>query len=139
MSKLLLLSHSNLSESFYHTLELIMGKLDDRVSYITLPYGANINQYEKEIEEKIHEAKDEGILILTDLFGGSPFMISTKVFGKLQNQIQIEIVTGMNLPMIAELMVNLNKPVSELKAIAINTGIKEIIDFKSALNKQKGE
>ena len=57
MSKLLLLSHANLSEAFYQTIELIMGKPDDRVSYITLPYGANLEEYQTEIESKVKEAR----------------------------------------------------------------------------------
>ena len=135
MSKLLLLSHANLSEAFYQTIELIMGKPDDRVSYITLPYGANLEEYQTKIECKVKEAKEEGILILTDLFGGSPFMISTKVYGKLQDQIPMEIITGMKLPMVVELMTNLDKPVSELKAIAKDIGSKGIIDFSEMMKK----
>ena len=76
MANLLLLSHSQLAESIYETVKLIMGKPSDSVSYITLPYGQDLQAYQAEIEAHVEKAKDEGILILTDLFGGSPFMIS---------------------------------------------------------------
>ena len=137
MSRLLLLSHANLCESIYKTIELIMGEIDDRVSYITLPYGADINEYQEKIEKKAIDAKEDGILILTDLFGGSPFMTSSKVYRKLQAEVPIEIITGMNLPMIVEIMTNLDKPVSELKAIAIDTGYKGIVDFAKQMKKKE--
>lgn len=135
MSRLLLLSHANLCMEFFKTVELLIGKMDERVDYIPLPYGADISKYQQLIEDKVMEAKDEGILIITDLFGGSPFMISTRVYGKLQDQTTIEIITGMNLPMVVELMTNLDKPVSELKAIAMDTGPRGIIDFSKMMNR----
>ena len=112
MSKILLLSHANLCQEFYNTIELIMGKPDERVEFITLPYGADIDEYQKKIEEKVGNAGKEGILVLTDLFGGSPFMISTKVYREMKDDVPMELVTGMNLPMIVELMTNLDKPVT---------------------------
>ena len=108
MSKLLLLSHADLSKEFYNAIHLIMGKPDDRVDFLTLPYGTDIVKYQQQLEERVVKAGDEGILILTDLFGGSPFMISTRVYQKYHERVQIEIVTGANLPMIAELMTYLD-------------------------------
>lgn len=134
MSKLLLLSHADLSKEFYNAIRLIMGKPDDRVEYITLPYGTDIEKYQQQLEEKVAAAGDDGILILTDLFGGSPFMISTRVYQKYHESVPIEIVTGANLPMIAELMTNLDKNAKELKEVALEAGVNGIVDFSSKLD-----
>lgn len=136
MANLLLLSHSQLSESIYETVKLIMGKPSDSVSYITLPYGQDLQAYQAEIEAYVEKSKEEGILILTDLFGGSPFMISVKTFDKYHDTVPIEIITGMNLPMVVELVnaVSLGRPLDELKKIALDAGMGGIIDFKERLN-----
>lgn len=136
MANLLLLSHSQLSESIYETVKLIMGKPSDAVSYITLPYGQDLQAYQAEIEAHVEKSKDEGILILTDLFGGSPFMISVKTFDKYHDTVPIEIITGMNLPMVVELVnaISLGKSLDELKKIALDAGMNGIIDFKERLN-----
>lgn len=136
MANLLLLSHSQLSESIYETVKLIMGKPSDAVSYITLPYGQDLQAYQAEIEAHVEKSKEEGILILTDLFGGSPFMISVKTFDKYHDTVPIEIITGMNLPMVVELVnaVSLGRPLNELKKIALDAGMNGIIDFKERLN-----
>lgn len=102
--------------------------------FLTLPYGTDIEKYQQQLEERVVKAGDEGILILTDLFGGSPFMISTRVYQKYHERVQIEIVTGTNLPMIAELMTNLDKDVKELKKIALEAGLNGIVDFSSKLD-----
>lgn len=136
MANLLLLSHSQLSESIYETVKLIMGKPSDSVSYITLPYGQDLQAYQAEIEAYVEKSKEEGILILTDLFGGSPFMISVKTFDKYHDTVPIEIITGMNLPMVVELVnaISLGRPLDELKKIALDAGMGGIVDFKERLN-----
>lgn len=136
MANLLLLSHSQLAESIYETVKLIMGKPSDSVSYITLPYGQDLQAYQAEIEAHVEKAKDEGILILTDLFGGSPFMISVKTFDKYHDTVPIEIISGMNLSMVVELVnaISQSRSLNELKEIALNAGINGIVDFKAKLN-----
>ena len=68
MSRMLLLSHAEVSKAAYDALTLIVGNNSDKISYITLPYGQDLDLYQKAIEAEIQKAKGEGILILTDLF-----------------------------------------------------------------------
>lgn len=140
MCRLLLLSHSELSRSFYDTVELIMGKPDPTVTYLTLPYGQDMDTYQKAIENEVEHAGKEGILILTDLFGGSPFMITSRVYGKYHQQIPMEIVCGMNLPMIVEVIASLKQDLSlkRLKEIALEAGNRGIVDFSEKLS-ERGE
>lgn len=136
MCRLLLLSHSELSKSFYQTMELIMGKPSPKISYLTLPYGQDMDMYQQMVEEQVLESEDEGILILTDLFGGSPFMISTRVYEKYCKKISIEIICGMNLSMVVEVASALkhNLSLDVMKQIALDSGHKGIIDFSELLS-----
>ena len=61
-------------------------------------------------------------------------MISTRVYQKYHESVPIEIVTGANLPMIAELMTNLDKNAKELKEVALEAGVNGIVDFSSKLD-----
>lgn len=135
MCRLLLLSHSELSKSFYQTIELIMGKPSPKISYLTLPYGQDMDVYQRMVEKQVLESKDEGILILTDLFGGSPFMISTRVYEKYRKKFSMEIVCGMNLPMVVEVTSALKQNLSldAIKQIALDSGHKGIVDFSELL------
>ena len=140
MSKILLLSHSDLCKAFYETAEKIMGKMDDSISYILLPYGSDLNQYQSSIEHQVIDAGKEGILILTDLFGGSPFMIASRVYEQYIQNVPIEIVTGLNLPMVLEIAsIAGKKSASELKEIAINVGTDGIVDFSRKLSQKRLE
>lgn len=136
MCRLLLLSHSELSKSFYQTIELIMGKPSPKISYLTLPYGQDMDMYQQMVEEQVLESEGEGILILTDLFGGSPFMISTRVYEKYCKKNFIEIICGMNLSMVVEVASALKQNLSldVMKQIALDSGHKGIVDFSELLS-----
>ena len=136
MCRLLLLSHSELSKSFYQTIELIMGKPSPKISYLTLPYGQDMDMYQQMVEEQVLESEGEGILILTDLFGGSPFMISTRVYEKYCKKKSIEIICGMNLSMVVEVASALKQNLSldVMKQIALDSGHKGIVDFSELLS-----
>ncbi len=55
----------------------------------------------------------EGVLVLTDMFGGTPSNISLSFLGEQE----IEVVTGINLPMLIKLAtMSEDKPLSELAA-----------------------
>ncbi len=112
-----------------------MGKTDKNVAYIVLPYGQDIEEYQRKIEAEVEAAKDDGILILTDLFGGSPFMVTSRVYEKYHTKVAMEIVCGMNLPMVAEVIsaMNLDGTLSELKKTAIEAGHQGIVDFTERL------
>ena len=138
MSRMLLLSHAEVSKAAYDALTLIVGNNSDKISYITLPYGQDLDLYQKAIEAEIQKAKDEGILILTDLFGGSPFMISSRLYGQYYQKVPIEIITGLNLPMVIETanaLVN-GSDLSELKKIALQAGTEGIVDFTEKLKER---
>lgn len=141
MCRLLLLSHSELSKAFYETAALIMGKPTADVSYIPFPYGQDLDVYQKAIEDEVENAGKEGILILTDLFGGSPFMITSRVYGKYHDIYPMEIVCGMNLAMVVEAVHALSSPCSlqALKAAALKAGRAGIVDFSERLETQNQE
>lgn len=140
MTTLLILSHADLSETLYKTVSLIMGRPKDNVHYITLPYGKNLEQYQSEIEKVIEDSGSKGTLILTDLMGGSPFMITARVYSRLKNEYPLEMITGVNMPMVMEVISNLEgHSLEELKKIALESGKSGIVDFKEAIERGEPE
>ncbi|MEG0289862.1 MAG: PTS sugar transporter subunit IIA [Erysipelotrichaceae bacterium] len=121
MVKLLLLSHGNLCMEMVETAKLILGDVEC-LHCIPMPSGIDLARYKENIRTEINESSD-GILILVDLFGGTPFMTTSMIVGEGGNKTDIEIVTGMNLPMVLQLVTSLeNKTLLELKEIALESG-----------------
>ncbi len=74
---------------------------------------------------KEHEGEGEGVLILTDLFGSSPTNACLKTL--YSSQRPIEILTGVNLPMvISSLSYRSRLPLKELAEKVLSDGQKGI-------------
>ena len=99
MVGIVIITHLKLGEELLAVAELIVGKLKQF-------QAVSINPTEgvEEITEKISEAirrvdRGKGILILTDMFGGTPSNISLSFL----EEGKIEVITGVNLPMLLKL------------------------------------
>lgn len=61
-----------------------------------------------------------GVLVLTDMFGGTPTNLSLSLLG--QGGLNIEVLTGVNLPMLLKVLGNREKTLAELSEIACEAG-----------------
>ena len=91
-----IVTHSRIGERMIETAEYIVGKMD---GIIAVSFDPETNAFEgrRRIAEAVKQVNQgEGVLILTDLFGGSPSNIAISFL----NPERIEVITGVNLPMI---------------------------------------
>lgn len=119
----LIVSHYRLGEEMLQALRLIV---PDSPPFIAV--GIEPDQSVEEMRSAIAEAlaaadTGHGVLILTDMFGGTPSNISLSF---LQEQ-RVEVVTGINLPMLIKLAtLSEDKPVEELATFVKEYGQRNI-------------
>jgi PTS system mannose-specific IIA component len=95
----MIVTHLRLGEELLAVAELILGKLKHFEAV-----SINPTEGVEEITDKISEAirkvdSGKGVLILTDMFGGTPSNISLSFL----EEWKIEVITGVNLPMLLKL------------------------------------
>ncbi len=91
-------SHCKLAEEMLNVAEMIVGPLEN-CRAVCFPPDQAVEDMMKTLREAIREVdKGKGVLILTDLFGGTPANISLSFQGP-----GVEVVCGMNLPMLIKL------------------------------------
>ena len=99
MVGMLVITHQRLAEEFIATAELIVGKIENCVG-LSLDPHLPVDDLRKQIDEAMARVNDgDGVIVLTDMFGGTPSNLSLSFL----NQEGIEVVTGVNLPMILRL------------------------------------
>jgi PTS system mannose-specific IIA component len=92
----ILLTHAFIARELIATTEYIVGKIEGTVA-VSIDFKMEAIEARKIISTAIKQVdQGQGVLVLTDLFGGSP---STIAFSFLAKQ-KVEVVTGANLPMI---------------------------------------
>jgi len=96
MIGLLIVTHSDLGKEFLNAAEFIVGRLD-AAEAVSITQTADSEQIRKMIEEKVSLLdKGDGVLILTDMLGGTPSNISLSFL----KEDMVEVLTGVNLPMV---------------------------------------
>jgi PTS system mannose-specific IIA component len=91
-----IIAHSFIGNELITTAEYIVGKIEGLIA-VSIDSKTNAFEARKAIAAAIKEVdQGNGVLLLTDLFGGSPSNIA---FSFLNHQ-RIEVVSGVNLPMI---------------------------------------
>lgn len=99
MIGLILVTHGRLADQFVEAMEHVVGPQD---GIVTVCIGPNddMEQRRADIAEAI-EAVDsgKGVIILTDLFGGTPSNLAIS----LLDAGQVEVIAGINLPMLIRL------------------------------------
>jgi PTS system mannose-specific IIA component len=99
MIGLVLVTHGRLAEEFVHALEHIVGR-QEGIETICIGPDDRMEARRADITAAVARAdKGQGVIILTDMFGGTPsnLAISLLVLGK------VEVVAGLNLPMLVKL------------------------------------
>jgi mannose PTS system EIIA component len=99
MIGIVIVTHGDLGAQLLQTAEEIVGKFP-AVEAVSVRASEQIEKARKKIETVIQRVNDgSGVLILTDLFGGTP---SNLVLSYLEAG-RLEVVTGVNLPMLMKL------------------------------------
>jgi PTS system mannose-specific IIA component len=95
----LLVSHGHLAQELLAAAEMIVGEIS-HIQAVSIGWHDDVNDARSEIEKRIADVDGgAGVLILTDMFGGTPSNIAFSFHepGKL------DVVTGANLPMIIKI------------------------------------
>jgi PTS system mannose-specific IIA component len=91
-----IVSHGKLAEELLNALTIIIGEAVN-IEAISIGWYDDVEESKKKINESLKRIDQEnGIVIFTDMFGGTASNLS---FSFLKDD-QVEIITGVNLPML---------------------------------------
>ena len=99
MIGVVVVTHGQLATELVNAAEMIVGDLP-RFTAVSIGWHDDVNDAREEITQAIERVDGlEGVLVLTDMFGGTPSNIGMTLLGKDR----VEVITGVNLPMLIKL------------------------------------
>ena len=99
MVGIIIAAHGNLAQEPLETTEFIVGEVENIVA-LTIDPSKPVDKLKATISKAIKQVdQGDGVLILTDMFGGTPSNISLTFLDKGK----VDVVTGVNLPMLIRL------------------------------------
>ncbi len=120
---IIIVGHGDYGAVTLRTAEGILGALTDCASI-----SVDVTQEVSEIVQRLEDAasrldKGSGVIILTDMFGGTPTNLSLALLAKHK----VEVVTGVNLPMVLKVFTSRTCELEELAALAGEAGKNGIV------------
>ena len=95
----LIVTHGRLAIELLNAAEMIVGETH-HIAAVTLGWHDDVDTAASAIAKALERVQgSDGALILTDMFGGTP----TNIASTLLDPGKVEIVTGVNLPMVIKL------------------------------------
>ena len=100
MTAIIISGHGHFATGISSALDLIMGRPEKYLA-IDFPYGSSAVELETLMDDAIKNFGNDDIIILVDLFGGTPFNTAMK---KVLENNRIQLFYGLNLGMLLELI-----------------------------------
>ncbi len=100
MIPVLILTHGELASELLTAARTIDPSLSEDVAAMALPWDVDSDQAAGELRKRLRELdRGDGTLVLTDMFGGT----ATNLALPFLEPEKVEVVTGVNLPMLVKL------------------------------------
>lgn len=126
---LFICTHGDFAKAIIQSAEMIIGPMETAIP-ICLQPGMSGDDYLELVEQKAEAYQDHDILVLADLFGGTP----CNTTARLVRTYPIQIVTGLNLGMLLEVFSNLQTAsMEELVSIALEAASMGCVDVNERL------
>jgi PTS system mannose-specific IIA component len=104
MIGLVLVTHAGIAQELVKSAEMIMGTIEG-VEAVSINPNDQVDKIRESIETAIRDVDKGSVIIMTDMFGGTPSNMSLSF---LQDN-HIEVVTGVNLPMMIKFLADRSK------------------------------
>lgn len=131
MFDVILVSHGSFARAVLESAELICGD-QERVKTYGLYLGESVDVFRDMVSGGIAESLTRGeVLVLSDIQSGSPFNVTCAAMGDMA----FHHVTGMNLPMVIEALVDrVDLPIGEVVSNALALGASSMADVNALVN-----
>ena len=122
MVGLVVATHGQLAAELLRTAESIVGQVPS-ASAVSVDSTTSVEEARARLATAIHRVgtDGEGVLVLTDMFGGTPSNLALTFLDE-----QIEVVTGVNLPMLMKLASSRGSGLAAAAELATAHGQKNI-------------
>ena len=99
MIGVVVVSHGRLADEFVAAAEHVLGPQDQMRAVAIGPFD-DMEERRADIIDAVRTVdRGAGVIVLTDMFGGTPSNLAISVI----NQVKIEVIAGVNLPMLIKL------------------------------------
>jgi PTS system mannose-specific IIA component len=135
MVGILIVSHGRLAEALITSVQFLVGSLQ-KIRGVSIWPKDKGKEVRDRIQREIKEVDDgDGVVILTDVLGGTPTNLSISFLEKEK----VEVVTGVNMPMLLTLSsYRKGRSLREIGKLVKKSGRRSIVLAREILGRKRG-
>ena len=119
MIGILLVTHNSLGDSLVDCVAHVMGKVPPNLKSLSVPADQDPLRTEENGRALIAQLDTGGgVLLLADMYGATPCNIARQLY----QPGRVEVVAGVNLPMLLRVVCYHNRPLAEVAQMALEGG-----------------
>jgi PTS system mannose-specific IIA component len=132
MIGIVIVTHCQLGEALIEAAEFILGNRPDKTVPVSIDLNENAEKLRTKIESGIKSVEeDHGVLILTDMFGGTPSNLSYSFL----EEGRVEVISGVNLPILIKALSERDETELGQLAVTLESFGKKSISLASGILK----
>ncbi|MBN2803929.1 MAG: PTS mannose transporter subunit IIC [Deltaproteobacteria bacterium] len=133
MIGIILCCHADMGTGIKSAAELIIGPQENFLA-IGINPEEGLDDLKKKLKKAIRTIGGDGVLILTDIPGGTPFNVSAMLMND-----KIKMISGFNLPLLIKILMerHIHSDIKKLTHGAAQYAAEHVIDAEVLLNSQK--
>ena len=137
MIGIVIVTHLDIGEKLLQAAEMICGQ-QEKCMAISLDIQRGMDQTLKDIKRAVQNTDTgHGVLILTDMFGGTPSNLSLSLMGDCKDD-KLEVITGVSLPMLLKILGSRSLALKQLASEAKTAGRQGILVAGEVLKRKVG-
>lgn len=131
MVQIIIVTHGDHGVEIINSAELIYGKVNN-IKAIALGESESLEDCTEKLDAEIKNSIFQEFLVLVDFLGGTPYNATQKLIGKSN----VEIITGVNMPMLLKIIPMTKETLKEVAYEAMESGKSGIVNISELIKRR---
>ena len=115
MAGILIVAHTPLASALLEFVEHIYGQVPENIVGVNVPPHEDAKVTFNKLQQIVDNMSGvEEVLVITDIMGATPSNVASRLRGRSDNTKDIQVLTGVNLPMLLRAVSHRHEPLAEI-------------------------
>jgi PTS system ascorbate-specific IIA component len=123
MAGIIIVAHTPLASALLEFVEHIYGQVPEHIFAVNVPPHEDSKITLNKLQELVDTLHSENeVLVITDIMGATPSNVASRLMNKSNHGREIQVLTGVNLPMLLRAVSHRHEPLSEIVEKSLQGG-----------------
>jgi PTS system ascorbate-specific IIA component len=133
MAGIIIVAHTPLASALLEFVEHIYGQVPENIFAVNVPPHEDSKITLNKLQELVDSLHSENeVLVITDIMGATPSNVASRLMNKSNHGREIQVLTGVNLPMLLRAVSHRHEALSEIVEKSLQGGQQGVMRIRDA-------